>query len=183
MKGVIFRGLEALVIEKCGMAAWDDLLEKNAPQGRVYISAESYPDEEIVGLAQDVAVALSMSMPEVLKAFGEYLFSHLKGRHPSIVESFSGFADLIIGIDQVIHVEVAKLYHEPNLPEIKAKIVDDGVILMRYYSKRKLCMCAEGLIFGAASHYGIGVSLNHVECMHDGFDSCLIEVKYETNHG
>ncbi|HCP97653.1 MAG TPA: hypothetical protein DIT74_08040, partial [Pseudoalteromonas sp.] len=66
MKGVIFRGLEALVIEKCGMAAWDDLLEKNAPQGRVYISAESYPDEEIVGLAQDVATALSMSMPEVL---------------------------------------------------------------------------------------------------------------------
>ena len=35
MKGVIFRGLEALVIEKCGMAAWDDLLEKNAPEGRV----------------------------------------------------------------------------------------------------------------------------------------------------
>jgi len=28
MKDVIFRGLEALVIEKCGMAAWDDLLEK-----------------------------------------------------------------------------------------------------------------------------------------------------------
>ena len=48
MKGVIFRGLEALVIEKCGMAAWDDLLEKNAPEGRVYISAESYPDEEIL---------------------------------------------------------------------------------------------------------------------------------------
>ena len=52
------------------MAAWDDLLEKNAPQGRVYISAESYPDEEIVALAQDVATALSMSMSEVLKAFG-----------------------------------------------------------------------------------------------------------------
>lgn len=183
MKGVIFRGLEALVIEKCGMAAWDALLEKNTPTGRVYISAESYPDEEIVGLAQDVAVALSMSMPEVLKAFGEYLFFHLKSRHPAIVASFVSFADLITGIDKVIHVEVAKLYHEPNLPEIDAKIIDDGFILMRYYSKRQLCMCAEGLIFGAASHYGVDVTLNHVQCMHDGFDKCLIEVKYEPTHG
>ncbi len=183
MKGVIFRGLEALVIEKCGMAAWDDLLEKNAPEGRVYISAESYPDEEMVGLAQDVAAALSMSMPEVLKAFGEYLFSHLKARHPSIVANFNCFADLIIGIDKVIHVEVAKLYHEPNLPEIDAQIIEDGFILMRYNSKRQLCMCAEGLIFGAASHYGIDVTLNHVQCMHDGSDTCLIEVKYETPHG
>ena len=65
-----YKDQQPLVIEKCGMAAWDDLLEKNAPQGRVYISAESYPDEEIVALAQDVATALSMSMSEVLKAFG-----------------------------------------------------------------------------------------------------------------
>ncbi|GAA61926.1 hypothetical protein P20652_3817 [Pseudoalteromonas sp. BSi20652] len=33
MKGVVFRGLEALVIEKCGMAAWDDLLEKMRQKG------------------------------------------------------------------------------------------------------------------------------------------------------
>ena len=129
---------------------------KNAPEGRVYISAESYPDEEIVGLAHDGATALSMSMPEVLKAFGEY---------------------------KVIHVEVAKLYHEPNLPEIDAQIIEDGFILMRYNSKRQLCMCAEGLIFGAAAHYGVDAKLNHAQCMHDGFDSCLIEIKYETPHG
>ena len=90
---------------------------------------------------------------------------------------------LIIGIDKVIHVEVAKLYHEPNLPEIDAQIIEDGFILMRYNSKRQLCMCAEGLIFGAAAHYGVDAKLNHAQCMHDGFDSCLIEIKYETPHG
>lgn len=118
---------------------------KNAPEGRVYISAESYPDEEIVGLAQDVATALSMSMPEVLKAFGEYLFSHLKARHPAIVDSFNSFADLIISIDKVIHVEVAKLYHEPNLPEIDAKIIEDGFILMRYNSSDSFVCAPKGL--------------------------------------
>ena len=183
MKGIIFRGLEALVIEKCGMAAWDELLEKNAPDGRVYISAQSYPDEEIIGLAQDVATALSMTMPEVLKAFGEYLFGHLNRSHPTVAKGFNSFAGLIMGIDKVIHVEVAKLYHEPNLPEIESKLIEDGFILMHYRSKRQLCMCAEGLIYGAASHYGIDVSLNHVECMHDGCDKCVIEVKYEALNG
>ncbi|KTD95695.1 heme NO-binding domain-containing protein [Pseudoalteromonas sp. H71] len=183
MKGIIFRGLEALVIEKCGMAAWDDLLEKNAPDARVYISAQSYPDEEIIGLAQDVAAALSMTMPEVLKAFGEYLFGHLNRSHPTVAEGFESFAELIMGIDKVIHVEVAKLYHEPNLPEIEAKLVEEGFILMHYRSKRQLCMCAEGLIYGAASHFGVNVVLDHVECMHDGCEKCVIEVRYEASNG
>ncbi|WP_254659036.1 heme NO-binding domain-containing protein [Pseudoalteromonas tetraodonis] len=83
--------------------------------------------------ANDVAIALSMFMPEVLKAFGVYLFSHLKARHPSIVANFNCFADLIIGIDKVIHVEVAKLFHEPNLPEIDAQIIEDGFVRRRAY--------------------------------------------------
>ncbi|XQF89729.1 heme NO-binding domain-containing protein [Pseudoalteromonas espejiana] len=178
MKGIIFRGLEALVIEKCGMAARDSLLSKNAPDGRVYISAQSYPDEELVGLAQDVAAALDMTMPQVLKAFGEYLFSHLQRHHPVIVEGFDSFAELIMGIDEVIHIEVAKLYQEPNLPSIRCEHKQAGKIVMHYHSKRQLCMCAEGLIYGAAAHYGINVSLNHKACMHDGYDECVIEVNY-----
>ncbi|MBQ4850195.1 heme NO-binding domain-containing protein [Pseudoalteromonas sp. MMG012] len=182
MKGVIFRGLESLVIEKCGMAAWESLLEKNAPDDRVYISAKSYPDEELVGLAQDVAVALSLPLQDVLKAFGEYLFGYLLQKHPTIVDTFDGFSSLIMGIDSVIHVEVAKLYQEPNLPKIECELVREGFILMQYYSKRKLCLCAEGLIYGAAAHYSIDVTLDHVECMHQGADACVIEVRYESTN-
>ncbi|GAA61927.1 hypothetical protein P20652_3818 [Pseudoalteromonas sp. BSi20652] len=149
----------------------------------MYISAQSYPDEEILGLANDVATALSMTMPEVLKAFGQYLFGHLNRTHLGIVEGFNGFADLIMGIDKVIHVEVSKLYHEPNLPEINARLIKNGFILMEYYSKRQLCMCAEGLIYGAADYYNIDVTLNHIQCMHSGFDKCMIEIKYEAENG
>ncbi|KAF7764185.1 hypothetical protein PCIT_b0111 [Pseudoalteromonas citrea] len=178
MKGVIFRGLESLVIEKCGMAAWEALLEKNAPDDRVYISAQSYPDEELFGLAQDVAVALQLPMTDVLRAFGEYLFGYLLQRHPTIVDEFDGFVSLIMGIDSVIHVEVAKLYQEPNLPKIRCEVIEEGFILMHYYSSRKLCLCAEGLIYGAAAHYNMNVTLDHVECMHKGADECAIEVRF-----
>ena len=179
MKGVIFRGLESLVIEKCGMGAWDTLLEKNAPNDRVYISAQSYPDEELFGLAQDVALVLELSMAEVLKVFGEYLFDYLLQRHPAIVEQFDGFVSLITSIDSVIHSEVAKLYQEPNLPSIRCTVIEDGFILMHYYSSRQLCLCAEGLIYGAAAHYNMTVTLEHIECMHKGADECTIEVRFK----
>ena len=183
MKGVVFRGLESLVIEKCGMNAWDELLRKNAPNERVYISPASYPDEEMFALLNDVSIKLNMAMPDVLKAFGKYLFSYLAAKHPAIISDFNSFSNLIVSIDKVIHVEVAKLYHEPNLPKINAVRVDKGLILMDYYSKRKLCMCAEGLIYGAAFYFDINVTLNHVQCMHDGFDKCIIEVIYEEENG
>ncbi|TMO60438.1 heme NO-binding domain-containing protein [Pseudoalteromonas aurantia] len=179
MKGVIFRGLESLVIEKCGMAVWDTLLEKNAPEDRVYISVQSYPDDELVGLAQYVAVALQLPIAEVLKAFGEYLFGYLLPRHSTIIAKFDGFVSLIMSIDSVIHSEVAKLYQEPNLPKIRCKVIEDGLILMHYYSSRKLCLCAEGLIYGAAAHYNMTVTLKHIECMHKGADECAIEVRFK----
>jgi predicted hydrocarbon binding protein len=179
MKGIIFRGLESLVIEKCGMAVWEALLEKNVPSNRVYISAQSYPDEELVRLAKDVALAMKVPMDEVLKTFGEYLFEYLLQRHLSIVERFDGFVSLMMGIDSVIHFEVAKLYQEPNLPSIKCELIEDGFILMHYSSSRKLCLCAEGLIYGAAAHYNINVALKHLQCMHNGATQCEIEVRFD----
>lgn len=178
MKGIIFRGLESLVVKKYGMAVWDQLLEKNAPDQRVYISAESYPDPELFSLATDVADFLSLPLPDVLRAFGEYLFGYLLERHPIIMAKFSNFDELMMGIDSVIHAEVAKLYNEPNLPKVKCEKRDSGLMVVHYYSVRKLCLCAEGLIYGAASHYGIEVRLEHIECMHNGASECVIEVKY-----
>lgn len=183
MKGVVFRGIESLVIDKCGMNAWEELLKKNSPNGRVYISPTSYPDEEMFALLNDVSIKLNMAMPDILKVFGKYLFNYLVTKHPMIIKDFDSFPNLIVSIDKVIHAEVAKLYYEPSLPKINAVRVDEGFILMDYYSKRKLCMCAEGLIYGAASYFDINVTLNHIQCMHDGFAKCIIEVAYEEKNG
>ncbi|KZN35905.1 heme NO-binding domain-containing protein [Pseudoalteromonas luteoviolacea] len=178
MKGIIFRCLEELVINTKGMDVWEQLLEKHCPEDRVYVSARSYPDEELVGLATSVSQALNLSMPETLKAFGTYLFGFLAKRHTSIVEEFKSFEQLIISIDDVIHQEVQKLYEEPNLPTIEAKIYDEHTIHLVYRSPRKLCFCAEGLIYGCAEHFNKTIKIEHPLCMHNGEKECLLKITH-----
>ncbi|KZN53815.1 heme NO-binding domain-containing protein [Pseudoalteromonas luteoviolacea] len=178
MKGIVFRCLEELVIETKGMDVWEQLLEQHCPEDRVYVSAKSYPDEELVGLATSVSQALNLSMPETLKAFGTYLFGFLAKRHRSIVQEFHSFEQLIVSIDEVIHNEVRKLYEEPNLPTIEATIQDDRTIHLIYRSPRKLCFCAEGLIYGCAEHFDKQIQIEHPECMHKGDLACFLIITY-----
>ncbi|MCF6437260.1 heme NO-binding domain-containing protein [Pseudoalteromonas sp. MMG022] len=184
MKGIIFRGLEELVVTSHDIAVWEKLLEKHAPADRVYVSAKNYPDEELFALAQEVAIVVDKPLPDVLRTFGEFLFTYLTHKHREILDQFDGFSSLIMSIDTVIHAEVAKLYHEPNLPEIRCERIDDSHILMFYCSKRKLCFCAEGLINGAAQYYQINVNIEHQKCMHQGAAECTLLLSFgEKKHG
>ncbi|KZN60121.1 hypothetical protein N473_24395 [Pseudoalteromonas luteoviolacea CPMOR-1] len=179
MKGLIFRCLEELVIETKGMDLWEELLEKHCPEDRVYISARSYPDEELVNMAISVSEVLELSLPDTLKAFGTYLFSFLAKKHPAIVSEFKSFEELILSIDEVIHSEVQKLYEEPNLPTISAKVVNKNTIELIYNSPRKLCFCAEGLIYGCAEHFNEEVNIEQATCTHNDDEVCTFII----NHG
>ncbi|GGW61031.1 heme NO-binding domain-containing protein [Alishewanella tabrizica] len=181
MKGIIFNILEDMVVEKLGMAAWNSLLEKNAPQGRVYVSAKNYDDSELFSLAQAVGDTLQLPLADVVKAFGHYLFQGLVERHQSVVQRFASFDALVLGIHDVIHVEVNKLYVDPSLPTISCEKTSDNTIKMFYHSPRQLCLCAEGLLYGAADYYKIPITIQHTQCMHLGAEQCelIIEQRHD----
>ena len=176
MKGIIFNVLEDMIVQQCGMAVWNDLLEKHAPAHRVYVSAKSYEDIELLNIVQDVAARLQLPLQDVVKAFGNFLFQGLADRHANVVERFEDFTALVLGIHQVIHVEVNKLYHDPGLPTIGARVIHPKQIEVSYNSPRKLCYCAEGLLFGAAKYFKQNVTISHDVCMHHGADHCLFVI-------
>lgn len=177
MKGVIFNVLEDMIVQQCGMAVWNDLLEKHAPAHRVYVSAKSYEDLELLNIVQDVALRLQLPLQDVVKAFGNFLFQGLAARHQSVVQRFDDFTALVLGIHQVIHVEVNKLYQDPGLPTIHARVIHPKQIELNYHSPRKLCYCAEGLLFGAATHFKQNITISHDVCMHRGSDHCLFVIE------
>jgi hypothetical protein len=178
MKGIIFRGLEELVVSNYGMQTWNHLLSQHAPDNRVYISAQSYPDAELLHLAEQISVELDIPMNELLKGFGKFLFGYLGQFHGDLVSQFADFKALILAIDSVIHVEVAKLYHEPHLPVIDCQQISDKQILMTYNSKRQLCIFAEGLAYGAAAHYQVDLTVTHQHCVHTGDAECKLLLEW-----
>ncbi|MDP5135616.1 heme NO-binding domain-containing protein [Rheinheimera baltica] len=179
MKGIIFNVLEDMIVEQCGMVVWNDLLKKHAPPERVYISAKSYAETELMAITNDVALMLNMPLQDVVKAFGHYLFNGLASRHVGVIKRFEDFTSLVMGIHDVIHVEVNKLYHEPALPTIISRIISPEQIEVTYRSPRKMCFCAEGLLFGAAQHFGQNITIVHTVCMHNGADHCILAIELQ----
>lgn len=92
MKGIIFNLLEDMVVAKCGMQVWNDLLAKHAPSDRVYISAKSSSEAELFSIVQDVALQLNLPVQEVVKAFGRFC---LVVWHPDMPMSCSGLMTLV----------------------------------------------------------------------------------------
>lgn len=53
----------------------------------------------------------------------------------------------------------------------------DGLV-RDYYSPRKLCAFAEGLLLGAADHYGQAINVQQPNCMNRGDPRCRLEIAF-----
>lgn len=177
MKGVVFNILEEMVVEHFGMQVWNDILDTAETEG-VYTAGQSYPDEQLFELVGIVCKKLNMSSEMIIGSFGEYMFHRLHDRHPSFIEKEPTLKSFLKSIESVIHVEVRKLYQDPNLPSFEYFDQSDDHLIMRYHSPRKLCILAEGLIRGASSHYAQKISLTHTTCMHKNDPHCDLEITF-----
>lgn len=176
MKGAVYIALNQMIEEHLGMTTWEEVLDTVNPASEgAYTSIEEYPDEELFALVKALSDISGKSEAELVGAFGEYLFGFLDQKYPYFSASEPTFFGFLKSIDGVIHQEVRKLYSS-ELPSIDCQDVDEHTLNMYYHSPRKLCILAEGLVRGAASHYGENISLSHPECMHKGQDKCLISI-------
>ena len=96
-----------------------------------------------------------MSVPDLLKFYGEHLFGRFVILYPQFFENGRRTAfDFLEGVEDYIHVEVRKLYPNDQLPRFDVSRPDPGSMVMIYHSTRHLEDVAEGLIEGCLKHYG-----------------------------
>lgn len=179
MKGCIFQALESLVLKHRNMAFWNALLAKNSPQGRCYISVNNYPDTELNALVADICVELDMEPAVVLGVFGKHLFTHLMQHYQVVVSQYQHFEALILNINNVIHKEVNKFHNGASLPIMRCMMIAPGHIEMHYSSARRLCVLAEGLIYGAGEHFNMQIKIDHPKCQHRGDEMCVLDIFYK----
>ena len=180
MKGIIFTSLQEMVEDKFGIQEWDGLLENvELPSHCIYTAGGTYDDAELVELVTKLSARSNIPVPKLIEAYGEYLFPILAIKHPQFISKGMSFKEFLQTIDQVIHVEVHKLYPEAGLPAISYE--DSGQpdqLVLLYRSPRKFCSLATGLINGASQHFKTPVTINHTKCMHSGSDHCRLELKF-----
>src|SRR5690606_27411138 len=84
----------------------------------------------------------------------------------------------VLALNDIIHPEVRKLYPGADVPDFGFDTRDPDVLRMTYRSARRLCAFAEGLIEGAARHYGEDVAVRQTACMHRGDSACVFELRF-----
>ncbi|WP_221793847.1 heme NO-binding domain-containing protein [Oceanobacter mangrovi] len=155
MLGMIFTELVEMVEERFSPALADDILaEAGLDHGGAYTAVGYYPFEELQTLVGLLAARTGIAVPDLIEAFGQYLFLSFTRSHSTLLAGKTTLLDLLETLDGDIHKEVYKLYPEARLPEFRVISRTEQQIELEYRSPHNLQPLALGLIKGGGAWFG-----------------------------
>ncbi len=155
MKGIVFTEFFEMVEQEWGFDILDQIIENSELENNgVYTAVGTYNHKELASLVVALSKPSNKTPSKLLISFGEYLFSRFAILYPAFFETCSSSIQFLCTVEDVIHVEVKKLYPEAELPKFTIEEVNDQYLIMRYQSQRKLEDFAHGLILGCIAHFG-----------------------------
>lgn len=175
MKGIIFNIVESVVVAEHGIDAWDDVIDESGVLG-AYTSLGTYPDSDLLAIAGVVADRAQTTPSNVMRHVGHQGLSRIYDRYPQFFTPHSDVISFLLTVDEIIHPEVRSLYPGADVPRFTYNLVGDTTLELTYQSRRKRCDFAEGMILGAAEHYGQTVEITQTRCMMLGDDECVLRV-------
>jgi hypothetical protein len=176
MKGVIFNLVEDVVRRENGYDYWDDVIDASGVAG-AYTSLGTYPDVELDHIARVVAEREGLTPDAVVRHVGHTGMQALALRYPELFVP-DGLRSFLMSLNTVVHPEVRRLYPGAVIPGFDCRTPTDDVLELVYVSERGRCDLAEGLVAGAAEHYGVDVEVRQPECIRRGDPRCVIAVTF-----
>ena len=168
MRGFIFTELIEMVERSHGVDFVDQWLSScESSCGAAYTAVDSYSAEEMQGVVTRLGEMLETPVSDLYRAYGEHLFEYLARSHEALLADMSHPFDLFKRLDDHVHVEVSKLYVDAEVPRFAWKAPSEDQLVLEYRSSRGLADLAEGLIVGAAKHFGTKVEIKR-EDLSDG---------------
>lgn len=164
MKGIVFVEFLEMVESAFSADMVDTIIEEcTLESGGVYTSVGTYDHTEIVALVHALSAHCGKPAPELVRAFGEYLFTRFYALYPHFFTGIDNSMDFLARIEDVIHVEVLKLYPTAQLPKFDIDRPDSDHLTMIYRSERHLGDLAEGLILQCVRFFGEDIHVERVE--------------------
>ncbi len=179
MKGIIFTVFNKMIEEKFGLEFWDKMITDVNPSSKGgYTAAGTYDDQELFNLIKYLSNEKRVVVDKLIHFYGEYLILQMSKKYNSFFVNKT-LKEFLLSIDSVIHVEVKKIYPDAQLPKFEYEDHESNKLTLLYYSERKLCKLAEGLIDGSAKIFNQKISYTHNCCLKNGDKCCRIEISFE----
>lgn len=133
----------------------DAVLEAaDLPHGGAYTSVGSYPAAEMGALVGALATLTRQPAPALLRRFGRHVLRRFATAFPPFFRDASDVFAFLEEVEATIHAEVQRLYPDAEVPAVATRRAAPGVMHLTYRSPRCMGDFAEGLIEGAAAHFG-----------------------------
>ena len=161
MKGVVFTEFLEMVESQFSYEVVDAILEKVQPEsGGSYTTLGTYDHNEIVNMVVALSEQTGAAAGDLIHAFGKHLFSRFSELHESFFQGLESTFDFLERVEDYIHVEVAKLYPDAQLPTLATDRSAVDTLSVHYQSSRPFADLAYGLIDGCISHFDEKVTVS-----------------------
>ena len=156
MKGIVFTELIEMVETKIGHQVADRMIETaNTVTDGAFTAVGTYDHKELLQMVVALSEETGTPVNALVRTFGNHLFHRLRELYPNFFEGVSSALDFLPSVQELVHVEVKKLYPDAELPEFDWQPDGDNYV-MTYRSARPFADLAEGMVQACVEHFGDG---------------------------
>jgi hypothetical protein len=164
MKGVIFTEFLDLVETGFGMEVADQVITRGCPFHKTgFTSVGSYDHRDLISMVSELSKVTDAPVPDLVKGFGKHMFKNFLQNYPDAFERVSSTFEMLLRVEDVIHVEVKKLNPDAELPSFQFPATEEGTLDVIYKSVRPFADLAHGLIEACIEHFGEELSVTRVD--------------------
>jgi len=169
MKGIVFCEFVEMMEAEFSAEMADEIISgTELESGGAYTTVGTYDHHEMLALVTQLSEKTGAPVPDLVRAFGHYLFGRFVELYPTFFEGVDGAFSFLDRIEEHVHVEVRKLYPDAELPTFATSRPDDDTMIMVYQSQRPFADLAHGLIEGCITHYDERVNVESEDLSNDG---------------
>lgn len=151
--GSIFYLLKKFVLHRFPDNTWEILIESTDTNQDPFLLTENYPLEIINDILAKASEMTDLSKHDLMEQFGRYLVDDLFVLYSNYINLEWRTFDMILNTEAVMHGAVRKLNSTANPPILNVSRVNDKLLIIDYYSRRKMAALAIGIIKGIADYY------------------------------
>lgn len=154
MKGIILSEFIEFLENELGDDRAQKIIDQSElPSEGAYSRVGLYDYHELIRLLTETVSETQTAADVLLEQFSEHLFSIFKRDYGLFFDGVNNAAEMLMQIDNHIHVEVQKLYPDAELP--KFEYTHEGSLLtLEYTSPRALAAVAKSLVSACLKFFG-----------------------------
>ncbi|WP_157593659.1 heme NO-binding domain-containing protein [Pontibacter actiniarum] len=153
MHGSIFVFLKRFVENSYDFSTWIRLSEETGINRTMYQMNEMYPVQELTAVVEALSTLSGKDKYQVLEEFGTFLVTDLLLIFKKFVDPSWGTFEMIQYTEQYLHGAVRRQDERTNPPRLFVTKVNKNLLVVDYYSKRRMASIAVGIIKGITIYF------------------------------